>query len=107
MTEAEEVTLATKEIRTKEDNLGRRHQFDLKFTYWDADDLALQMRLGGQKQMILNRNGADIVVTCDPNYKHKTKFTVRPDQLIELFVMGKDSVEKVILTQQVFSDLGH
>jgi hypothetical protein len=104
--EVEEIAKAVKEIRTKEINLKRKYNFDLKFTYWDADDLSFQMKSQGLKFILLKREGGDIAVSCDPTYKHNGGFTVRPDQLVEMFVMGKDAVDKMILVNDVFTDVG-
>lgn len=106
MSEVETISKAVKEIRTKEVNLGKRYKFDLKFTYWDADELSYQMKTQNEKYLLFNRGGADVVLTCDSKYKHPTKFTIRPDQLIELFVVGREALEKMIMTQEVFADLG-
>lgn len=106
MSEAEEISKAVKDVRTKEANLGKRYKFDLKFTYWDADDLSFLMKTQNDKYLLFNRGGPDVVLTCDPKYRHPSKFTVRPDQLVELFTISKEHLEKIIMTQEVFSDLG-
>lgn len=99
-------TQAVREIRTKELSLTKKYPFDLKFTYWDSDELSLLMKLEKTPVFYLNRGGADLVITANPEYKHPTKFTVRPDQLIELFVTSPDHVQALFMTQETFREFG-
>jgi len=106
MTESEEITQATQLIRSKEMSLRKKHPFGLKFTYWDADDLSMQMKQEGIRAMILTRPEGDIVVTCDPQFRHPEKFTVRTDQLIEMFVMSNEAVNKMMMVHKTFVEEG-
>lgn len=100
------ISESTVEIRTKELNLRKKYAFDLKFTYWDADDLNFQMKKEGTSAITIHRAEGDIVVTSDPKFKDPEKFTIRTDQLIEMFVMDVNAVNKMLLIQKEFADVG-
>jgi len=106
MTESEAITQATQVIRSKEISLRKKYPFGLKFTYWDADDLLMQMKSDGIEYMTINRTEGDIVVTSNPNFRHPEKFTVRPDQLVEMFVMSVDVINKMMLVHKTFVEEG-
>lgn len=103
-TEGQEIARATAEIRMRELNLKKRWSFDLKFTYWDADDLSFQMKTQRLSSIILKRLYGDIAISIGP--KVSGKFTVRPDQLVELFVMDIGSINTVVMTNGEFEDVG-
>lgn len=106
MTESQAITEATQMIRSKEMSLRKKYPFGLKFTYWDADELSMQMKQEGIQSMVITRDEGDIVVTSDPQFRHPDKFTVRPDQLIEMFVMSVEAINKMMLVQKTFIEEG-
>lgn len=101
-TEEEWISEAVKSIRSKERWLSKRHPYEMKFNYWDAEGLYFFAKKEGIKSVVLSRASGDIVVTFDFSWKHPDKFTVRPDQLIELFQASPSHLDTLIKTNEVF-----
>lgn len=74
--EEQEIREATQRLRQRDLALSKKCS-EVKYTYWDADDLRLQ--LFNQYFLIKRPDGMEIAVTGSLKWKHPTCLTLRMD----------------------------
>lgn len=97
---------ATKKLREKDRALRKKYGFESSLTFFDADELALQLR---DAVVTLKReDGQLIFVTAIPNYKDpEGRICLTPDMLIELFFLPKPYIESMIVAGHTLGFSGH
>lgn len=103
-TETEWIAESVTRLRAKQKILEKRYPFELKWTYWDADEFRFQMRDEKTEVIEITRpDGMNILVTARLDWNHPEKLTLRPDHLIELFCTSPDQMKVILMT---YKELG-
>lgn len=105
-TESQWITESVERIRGKEKWLDKKHPFDLKWTYWDAEDLRYSMIDERSEVMEIKRpDGLSILITSRLDWKHPDKLTLNPAQLIELFLMDPSHIDAILKVYREFGKI--